>query len=231
MYEKMERKSYGGLGAMVKAGDYDALKDWLEENKNGKLKDFLEVRQGYALCEMDILLCAAPQYHENEKSREVVQLLLDYGSNPNCSDKNGITPLMFAASANDVETMKVLIAAGAEIDKGDGASNRILYHAAMGEAEDAIAFIVNDLGVDINKPNPFSTETVLHNACYAAKEKSVYKLMELGVDPTIETEDGELAGQFIPDGDDWNELFEKMQTYYDEYKANQAPRNATSLKM
>lgn len=231
MYEKIERKSYSGLGAMVKAGDYDVLKDWLEENKDGKLKEFLEIPQGYSLCQMDILLCESPKYHENERNIDIIKLLIQYGANIHCSDKNGITPLMFSASANDIEAMKVLIEAGSEIDRGDGASNRVLYHAVMGEAEDAIEYIVKDLGVDMNKPHPLTTETVLHNACYEAKEKSVYKLMELGVDPTIETEDGDLAGEFIPDGDDWNEMFEKMQEYVDNYKANQAPRNATSLKM
>lgn len=231
MYEKMERKSYNGLGSMIKAGDYDALKDWLEENKDGKLKEFLEKAPGYQLCQMDILLCESPKYHENERNCDIIQLLIDYGASVDCCDTNGVTPLMFAASANDVEAMKVLVAAGSEIDRGDGGSNRVLYHAVMGEAEDAIAFIVNDLGVDMNKPHPLTTETVLHNACYGAKEKSVYKLMELGVDPTIETEDGDLAGDFIPDGEDWNEMFEKTQAYYEEYKANQAPRNSTSLKM
>jgi hypothetical protein len=232
MYEKIERKSYNSLGSMVKAGDYDVLKEYLEEYKaNGKIPEILEVQQGYSLCPIDILLCEAPKFHENEKNTDIIKLLIEYGANPNCSDKNGITPLMFSASANDIGAMQVLIDSGADINQGDGASNRILYHAVMGEAEDAITFIANDLGVDINKPHPLTTETVLHNACYGAKEKSVYKLMELGVDPTIETEDGDLAGEFIPDGEDWNEMFERMEQYVEEFKANQAPRNATSLKM
>lgn len=49
-------------------------------------------------------------------SSEVVKMLLARGADPNAADKAGFTPLMMAAQANDLESVKSLVAAGADVN-------------------------------------------------------------------------------------------------------------------
>ena len=49
-------------------------------------------------------------------SEKALQMLIDAGANVNLADKNGVTPLMFAASKGLTEDVKALIHAGADVN-------------------------------------------------------------------------------------------------------------------
>jgi ankyrin repeat protein len=57
-------------------------------------------------------ICSAALYHRPE----IMQLLMDSGADPNTKTKDGTPVLLFAVSENHVETVKVLIAAGADVN-------------------------------------------------------------------------------------------------------------------
>jgi ankyrin repeat protein len=53
----------------------------------------------------------------NLRDVDAVRFLLGMGANPNSSGANLFTPLMIAAANGDLQTVKALVDAGAEIDK------------------------------------------------------------------------------------------------------------------
>jgi ankyrin repeat protein len=49
---------------------------------------------------------------------DVVKLLLSHKADPRTPDAHGVTPLMYAADYGDLETVKALVAAGADVNAG-----------------------------------------------------------------------------------------------------------------
>ncbi len=229
---KENKKKYKTLGEMVKAGDYDVLCEKLQETKDsGKLEDFLKIPQGRLICEMDVLLLYATQY-KNDRSKEIIQKLIEFGSDVGCRDANGITPFMTAAHGNNVDSMKLFVEVGYDAFDEDNGVHSALYHAVKGDAPEAIEYLVKEIGIDIDKVDAHG-RVVFHYAASDGLEKSVDKLIELGANPMIETkydEDGAIPAELVPEGDDWEEMAAKLAQYYYDFKANDAkPKQKNSI--
>jgi hypothetical protein len=52
---------------------------------------------------------------DNAKVLPIVKLLLSRGANPNIQNKDGMTPLMYATASTNIEVMKLLLNAGADV--------------------------------------------------------------------------------------------------------------------
>ncbi len=66
----------------------------------------------------------ATPLHLGAESHYVVGILLENGADPNIADENGQTPLHIAASHNAMETVEMLVEAGAELDAKDSAGKK-----------------------------------------------------------------------------------------------------------
>lgn len=95
------RRQTGAVADAVRAGDAAALAELLERTRP---EDFLTVNPPL------LMQSDAPQ---------IVQLLLDHGVNPNRANSSGETPLMHAAASGQTEIVRLLIAAGADLDAVD----------------------------------------------------------------------------------------------------------------
>ena len=63
-------------------------------------------------------------------SKKVLQQLIDLGSNVNIKDTMGQTPLFFGAYDPDLEKIKILIEAGADVNAADKDGNTVLHNLA-----------------------------------------------------------------------------------------------------
>jgi uncharacterized protein len=83
---------------------------------------------------------------------DVVKLLLANKADPRTPDAAGVPPLMYATDFGDLESVKGLVAAGAEIDGGRGNGASPLFWASNGPVE-VIAWLLE------HKANPNGTRT------------------------------------------------------------------------
>jgi ankyrin repeat protein len=82
----------------------------------------------------------------------VVKLLLANKADPKTPDAVGIPPLMYATDFGDLDSVKALVAAGAEVDGGRGNGATPLYWASNGPVE-VLAWLLEQ------KANPNGTRT------------------------------------------------------------------------
>ena len=83
---------------------------------------------------------------------DVVRLLLANKADPRTPDAAGVPPLMYATDFGDLESVKALVAAGAEIDGGRANGASPLFWASNGPVE-VIAWLLE------HKANPNGTRT------------------------------------------------------------------------
>ena len=82
-----------------------------------------------------------PLLEAAEKDAEAVRLLLDAGADPNTAVGSGQTPLIAAAQAGNVETIRLLLAHKAEVDGEGKLRHTPLYYAQRHKRPDVIALL------------------------------------------------------------------------------------------
>lgn len=143
------------------------------------------------------LMWAAAESHP-----EVVRVLLEHGADvharsevwsevmavpPHSVDEYNLdiphgadTPLMFAARVGDLDSARLLVAAGADPNDADAWSVSATALAAHSGFTDLVEFLLES-GADPNAPNPGFT--ALHNAIMWRDERMVRALLSRGADP------------------------------------------------
>jgi uncharacterized protein len=117
-----QRDKRGGTALMRAVRDLDKVRLLIER---GAEVDARSVRGVTAL------MTAANQ----PGTSKVVRLLLENKADPRTPDAAGVPPLMYATNLGDLDTVEVLVAAGAEIDAGRDNGANPLFWASSGAAE------------------------------------------------------------------------------------------------
>ncbi|KAJ3547132.1 hypothetical protein NM208_g1667 [Fusarium decemcellulare] len=119
---------------------------------------------------------------------EVVNLLLDRGSDVNISGSRGRTPLHEAAAEGKLENMSKLLDYGAEVDKPDESSDTPLLTAAVEDDVDAISILL-DAKANVNI-RCGDEDTALYAAVCAGQFRATKQLLEAGSDISIARHEG-----------------------------------------
>jgi thiosulfate/3-mercaptopyruvate sulfurtransferase len=101
---------------------------------------------------------------------------------------NGTTPLMKASHQGNIATVRMLLAAGAQIDARNADGNNALWLACVGNHLDAVEALV-DAGIDIDNRND-NGATPLMYAASCGNPGIIDRLLALGADVAPETLDG-----------------------------------------
>lgn len=113
----------------------------------------------------------------------IVKLLLTQGADPNIAIANGRTPLMAAAARGDVEAMRLLVEAKAQVDARNGAGESALMLAAGDGSPRAVQFLLEH-GADA-RARTKRNETALGNAATTGNEETVRMLLDRGVEVNV----------------------------------------------
>jgi len=124
---------------------------------------------------------------------EIVALLLQSGADVNVRDRDSHTALTHAVAGKKSETVRQLIAAGAELNVVGTCFpyNTPLMFAAM-SGRGSLAKLLVEAGADVDAADPHGN-TALMKACQAGKPKTVRCLLRLGADPNRVNEGGRTA--------------------------------------
>ena len=81
----------------------------------------------------------------NRYSKDIIQLLIQGGADPNKASRNGQTPLHWAAAEGHKDVIPILLKGGANPNKTDSTGRAPLYYARKyGRSQpDAVKFLLN----------------------------------------------------------------------------------------
>ncbi|XP_034434410.1 ankyrin repeat domain-containing protein 16 [Hippoglossus hippoglossus] len=166
-------------------------------NKDGWNSFHIACREGDPLVVQHLLLVAQEVWRTESKTRrtplhtaamhgceEVVRILLERcGYTPDSTDSCGVTPLMDAVRNGHVSVARLLLEHHqASPTAADKVGAQLVHQVAVTGQEEALRFLVKDLGVDVNQRATGIQLSALH---YAAKEghtSTIKTLLELGAD-------------------------------------------------
>ena len=173
------------------------------------------------------ILVAASNGH-----KEVVQLLLDNGADPNQADQFGRTPLQEAAdswddSREDIELVELLLDQGAEIDRADEIGTTPLIRAIMAGSHN-VAKLLLDRGADAKKAN-INHPTPLLVAVEFNRTEMVELLLNNGADVRFGDGNGSTPMQSaLNKGKDGEAI---LQLLFNNYKTCIAPKHLANLTL
>jgi ankyrin repeat protein len=106
--------------------------------------------------------------------------LLARGANPNTPGPDGTTPIMWAASNDDLELVRALIAAKADVTRKNQFGTTAITEAAIIGSEKVLDALLK-AGADVNTRNP-EGETPLMAVARSGKVEAARRLLEAGAD-------------------------------------------------
>jgi len=175
-------------------------------------------REAYEKSKKECALVAAIEFHYPND----VKKLLEEGSDPNCYDSIGITPLFAAITNKDISTITLLLEHGADIHKMDAHNgyNALSWAAGgSGNDEDKSIEIVKLFlrhGANVNYQHNGS-ETALTVAAKGCKNFEMVKLLlDHGADPTLMDEFGTntIKGlhRYCREGEDYQKMLKLIKS-------------------
>lgn len=149
-------------------------------------------------------------YHCAERgTSEQVRLLVNYSdANVNATFQHNKTPLHAAVSRANVESVKLLIGAGADVNMEHtfGYKNTAMHTAAyLGNVE--CLQLLFDNKANINAANNEMKITPLHAALLRGRPRAVKFLLENGADPLAKDANGETPLDYAEDHPECLKLF------------------------
>ena len=126
----------------------------------------------------------------NDCRREVLYAIIDHGADVNATNVNNWTALMIACQKSNVDTINVLLKAGADPNIADVNGETCLYCAVRGACNKEVLQAIIDYGADVNATN-MNNWTALMIACQKSNADVINVLLKAGADPNIADVNGE----------------------------------------
>ena len=127
---------------------------------------------------------------------DVVGRLLSLGVDKDCESDSGDgsgyeggTPLYWAATNGHADVVRLLLDAGADLDKADVDGETPLYWASVKDHRDVVKMLL-DAGADPDLANNKDEKTPLYQAAESGLEEVVKLLLHAGADPNKHDEEG-----------------------------------------
>ncbi|XP_008053608.1 ankyrin repeat domain-containing protein 16 [Carlito syrichta] len=174
----------------------------LLKNKDGWNSFHIASREGDPLI-LEFLLTVCPEAWKTESNirrtplhtaalhghLEAVKVLLKRCHyEPDCKDSCGVTPFMDAIQCGHVDIARLLLERHqASLSAEDSLGAQALHRAAVTGQDEAIRFLVSELGVDVDARTTSSHLTALHCAAKEGHRSTIQTLLSLGAD--INTKD------------------------------------------
>ncbi|KAJ5370375.1 uncharacterized protein N7496_006467 [Penicillium cataractarum] len=116
-------------------------------------------------------------------SPEILRILLEYTKDLDLNRKNnlGRSPLLAAGSKTNIECLKLLVNAGADINQVDERGETALHNSIHWDLPDFRDLLLAQRDVEVNISSPY-TGSPLHLACRKGQLESVTALLNLGAD-------------------------------------------------
>ena len=125
-------------------------------------------------------------------SKEKLQMLVDHGAHLNGINKKGHTPLVLACFDRQIDTLQLLLNAGADSSIPGANGNTVAHYAICKDwSKESLQALV-DCGICLNCVNK-KGQTALVLACLDRQTDSVKILLEACADPNIVDADGDNA--------------------------------------
>ena len=121
----------------------------------------------------------------------VGEILNEHPEILNSRNDNGMTPLSQAAYRGQIEIMRLLLAAGADITIGDNENSGPLHNAAVGGSVEAVALLIAS-GADVNTRDDNGMVPLLYALNYSHPDVARL-LIERGADPAASSPRGTTA--------------------------------------
>jgi len=131
------------------------------------------------------LILAAERGH-----KDVVQLLLTSGADPNLADEDGFTPLLDAVDDGHFEVAKLLLDYGADPNIANKVDGYVPLMYASGSGHEDIVQLLLDRGSDPNVADTMDGSTALQLAVIQCRKHIAQLLLDRGADPDIPDDHG-----------------------------------------
>jgi ankyrin repeat protein len=131
-------------------------------------------------------------YAAKQGRMEACQILIKHGANVNRTDwQKQLTPLAAAVSADSLETVKLLLGAGASVNNGTDVQRTAIIWAAWGKDIKILELLIKSKA-DVNAPD-FDGTRALHIAAQRGWDEAVSKLVAAGADLEATDSQGQTA--------------------------------------
>ncbi len=158
----------------------------------------LLIKNGLDINHKDTALEAIPIHWFSLHGRlEMVQTVIDMGSDINARDKRGFTPLFWACYSSRLPSVKFLLEHGAKFDTKSLNAATPLHIACLEENPELILFLIAR-GADINAQDKYGN-TPLHWAGSLKRKQNIEVLLKHGANSNIRNMENLLYSETPPD--------------------------------
>ena len=119
----------------------------------------------------------------------LIRALLERGADPNATNGEGETPVMFAAEQGHSHTLEALIEYGGDIHRRDHHERTALHHAASANRRDTVRLLL-DHGAEIDLQNENGATPLIDAARWPGQHDTVQYLLNQGAEPHLQNKTG-----------------------------------------
>ena len=136
-------------------------------------------------------MLTAAQEAINKRDKECLEAEIQSSGDPDQTDKDGRTLLMWAVVEGDAKLVEALVKCGASINHRDKKNGYSALHFAAQEQQAEIVKILVEAGADLEARDSFGN-TALNRATFYSKGKggTIKELLDHGANPNNENDHG-----------------------------------------
>ena len=143
-------------------------------------------------------------------SKEILQIVIDHGSDVNATNKKNETTLMKACKKGNIDAMSVLLNAGADPHIADDYGCTLLHHAVTNACSKEVLATIIDQGVDVNATTK-NNGTALMIAYHKRNIDIINVLLNAGANTDISVDDdGHTLLHYAATGDCSKEILQTI---------------------